>query len=333
VEHRSLGTSGPRLSVLGFGAWVTGSDTASELPDAAGLRRAITAAIDAGYTWFDTAEIYARGGSEELLGEVLRPIRDRVLIVTKVAPSGAGSGMRPGEIARAIRESLGRLGVDHVDLYLLHWHDPSVPLEETWGAMAQLVEQGLSRYVGVSNFGYDLIARCQAVAPVHAVENQLSMLHRNGEELAARLSMEGVAFLAYGALAFGLLSGRVTPETILHPSDWRAGSFARYESNYYQELFARGRIESSYVFARGIAAIAADADLPASGVALRWVLERPGVSAAVVGSTDLEHVATNAQAGDLRLDEKTSRRIDELVSAHRTVAEETATAASARARG
>jgi aryl-alcohol dehydrogenase-like predicted oxidoreductase len=322
VEMRSLGASGQRISVLGYGAWVTGADTASTSLDAADVEGCIRTALDAGITWIDTAEIYANGGSEEVVGRAIREVRDDVVLVTKVAPSGAGSGMRPDDLTHAIAGSLRRLGTDRVDLYLLHWNDPSVPVEETWGGMADLVGQGLVRWVGVSNFGDELIRRCLAVAPVHAVENQLSLLHRDDEGLAARLSAQGIAYLAYGALGFGLLSRRVTPATALDPSDWRAGRFARHESNYYEELFAPGRIDRSHAFALALSAIADSTGVSAPVLALRWVIERPGVTAAVVGSTNVEHLRTNALAGTLRLDAATAARIEELLRRDRGTAGE-----------
>ena len=317
MEARSLGRSGLQISVLGYGAWMTGADTASNEIDVDRLERAIRAALDAGITWVDTAEIYARGRSEEIVGRAVRSMRDDVFLVTKVGPSGAGSGMRPEDLGGAIRRSLRRLGTDHVDLYLLHWYDPTVPVEETWGAMAELVDAGLARTIGVSNFGEELIVRCLAVAPVDAVENQLSLLHRDGEGLAARLAAQGIAYIAYGCLAFGLLSGRVTPDTELELSDWRAGRFARYESNYYEELFAPGRIERGHAFARELAEIADGAGLPPPVLALRWVVERPGVTAAVVGSVDLEHLLTNVRAGSVQLDRRTRSSIEELLQRYR----------------
>jgi methylglyoxal reductase len=244
-------------------------------------------------------------------------VRDDVFIVTKVAPGEAGNGIRPGDLSDAIHGSLRRLGTDRVDLYLLHWHDPSVPLEETWPAMTALVEEGLARAVGVSNFGSDLIGRCLSVGPVDAVQNQMSLLHRNDEGLAASLSNRGVSFIAYGALAFGLLSGRVRAGTSLGSSDWRAGRFARYESNYYEELFAPGRIERSQSFAQGLATLAHAVGVPAPVLALRWVIERQGVTATIIGSLDPAHIRTNAQAGAVRLDPETTKAIDDLLERHR----------------
>jgi aryl-alcohol dehydrogenase-like predicted oxidoreductase len=315
MEMRALGSGGPPISVLGYGAWVTGADTA-RVPDAGSLERAIGAALETGMTWVDTAEIYGRGASEEIVGRAVRGVRDDVLLVTKVGPTGAGSGMRPEEIRRAIDGSLRRLATDRIDLYLLHWHDASVPIEETWGAMTGLVADERARFVGVSNFAEDLIERCLSVGPVHAVENQLSLLHRADDGLAERLRARGIAFLAYGALAFGLLSGRVTDATPLEASDWRAGTFARYEANYFEELFAPGAIERSVALARGLDEIARKDGIPAAALALRWVVERPGVTAAVVGSTSVEHLRANARAGSVRLDATTAARIDELLARH-----------------
>jgi aryl-alcohol dehydrogenase-like predicted oxidoreductase len=313
---RPFGSSGRELSVLGYGAWTTGADTASTAIDEEGLTRAILAALDAGMTWIDTAEIYANGRSEELIGRIVGPRRDRVFLVTKVGPSGAGTGMRPEDLARAIRASLRRLTTDRIDLYLLHWHDPTVPLEETWGAMTRLADEGLARFVGVSNFGRELIERCLAVGPVHAVENQLSLLHPESTELLGWLAGRGIAYLAYGALAFGLLAGGITPTSRLDPSDWRGGAPARYESNYYEELFAPGRRERNEGFVRELARLAGEVGLALPVLSLRWVLEQPGVTATVVGSGRPEHIRTNAVAGDLRLQGETLARIDDLVSRH-----------------
>lgn len=313
---RPFGNSGVELSVLGHGAWVTGADTAGRAIDEEALTRAIQAALDLGFTWLDTAEIYATGRSEELVGQIVAPFRDRVFVVTKVAPAGAGSGMRPHELRRAIRGSLRRLATDHVDLYLLHWRDDSVPLEETWGAMLEFVGAGLARFVGVSNFGREDIERCLSVGPVHALENQLSLLHPDGEGIAGWAGGRGIAYFAYGALAFGLLSGRVTPNSRLDPSDWRGGAPSRYESNYYDELFAPGKLERHHAFAEEFRGLAAELGVSPSVLALRWVLGRPGVTAAVIGSLNPEHLRANAVAGQGMLEPSALTQVADLVARH-----------------
>lgn len=312
---RPFGSSGVELSVLGHGAWVTGADTAGRAIDEAALTRAMQAALDLGFTWLDTAEIYATGRSEELVGQIVAPVRDRVFVVTKVAPAGAGSGMRPHELRRAIQGSLRRLATDHVDLYLLHWRDDSVPLEETWGAMVELVGAGLARFVGVSNFGREDIERCLSVGPVHALENQLSLLHPD-EGIVGWARARGIAYFAYGALAFGLLSGRVTRNSRLDPSDWRGGAPARYESNYYDELFAQGKLERHHAFVEELRALATELGVSPSVLALRWVLGLPGVTAAAIGSLNPEHLRANAVAGQVRMAPSALTQVTDLVARH-----------------
>lgn len=317
VEMRRLGKSDRDLSVLGYGAWVTGADTASRVIDGDSLLVAIWAGLDAGITWIDTAEIYASGLSEELVGRAVRGVRDWVLIATKVAPAGAGSGMRPSEISIAARASLQRLGIDHIDLYQLHWHDPSVPLEETWGAMRRLVEDGLVRLIGVSNFDRSLIERCLDEGHVDTVQNQFSLLHRDDSRgLLGWISARGIGYLAYGPLAFGLVSGAVGPTTRFDRSDWRSGGPARYEANYYGELFAVGSRERHLAFVADLARLAEEAGLSVPVLALRWVLDQPGVTAAVTGSLRPEHIATNARAGSVQLDPSARARVEDLLTRH-----------------
>ena len=150
METRRLGTDGPEISVVGYGAWEAGGNHWGANTSEGDVVAAIHAGLDAGMTWVDTAEVYGDGVSERIVGRALAG-RDDVLVFTKVAPD-EGSGIRPDEIARAIDASLQRLGRDHVDLYQVHWPDDDVPLEESWGAMAEVVAAGKARHIGVSNF-------------------------------------------------------------------------------------------------------------------------------------------------------------------------------------
>lgn len=322
MERRRLASSDRHLSVLGYGAWVTGADTATRSLDAPALERAIDTAIDCGMNWIDTAEIYASGMSERIVGRAIRERRDRILLSTKVAPAGAGSGMGPEEIGRALRASLSRLQTDRVDLYLLHWYDPAVPLEETWAAMRGLVDEGLARSAGVSNFGVDLVERCLEVGPVDAVQNQLSLLHR--DDVSSSIGWfrgREISYIAYGSLAFGLLSGGITTGTVFDRYDWRTGELVRYEENYYRELFEPRRRERHLALIAELRDLAEEIGLSLPVLALRWVLEIPGVTSVVVGSLRPEHIRANAQAGELPLDPDALRRIDALVRGRDGLAE------------
>src|SRR5207253_257936 len=144
MEMRRLGSDGPEISVVGFGSWEAGGSHWGPNGSEREVIEAIHAALAAGMNWVDTAEVYGNGVSEQIVGRALAG-RDDALVFTKVAPT-EGSGLRPDQVRAAIDGSLRRLGVDHVDLYQIHWPDDSVPLEETWGAMAELVSAGKARF-------------------------------------------------------------------------------------------------------------------------------------------------------------------------------------------
>ena len=171
MRERRLGSQGPDLSVVGFGAWEAGGGSEWGRPPPEGqVLNAIRSVFDCGIDWIDTAEVYGRGRSEELVGKAVAGRRDEVRLASKVAPVPEGSGFRAEQVRAACEESLRRLGTQHLDLYQLHWPDGGrIPVEETWAAMAGLVDDGLVRFIGVSNFDRDLIERCQADPDIRAV--------------------------------------------------------------------------------------------------------------------------------------------------------------------
>jgi aryl-alcohol dehydrogenase-like predicted oxidoreductase len=309
MELRKLGSQGPEISVIGFGAWEAGGDTWGPNPSDDSAVDAMRAAFDAGMTWIDSAEVYGKGRSEALVGRAIegRP-RDEFQIFTKVGASPDGTGYRAEEIGRAIRGSLKRLGTDHVDLYQIHWPESDVEVEETWGAMAELVDQGLARHIGVSNFDRTLIERCLAIRHVDSVQNQLSLFRQDdGEDLLPWLDEMGIGFLAYSPLAFGLLTGAITAETEFHPNDFRSGSRG---FQAYHKLFAPGKREEKLERVDRLRPIADRLGVSLATLALRWVVEQRGVTAAIAGSRNANHVLSNASAGDLRLDERTLQEIE-----------------------
>ncbi|HWO70920.1 MAG TPA: aldo/keto reductase [Actinomycetota bacterium] len=305
MEMRKLGREGPEISVVGYGAWEAGGTDWGPNPSDDEVIAAIRAALDAGMTWIDTAEVYGDGRSEELVGRAVAGRRDEVLIFTKVAPEPEGSGLRPEQVRRAIRGSLRRLGVDHVDLYQVHWPDRGVPVEETWGAMAELVEEGLARHVGVSNFDQGLVERCLRIRHVDAVQNEFSLIERGDRAaLLPWLAERGVGYLAYGPLGYGILTGSLGPAATFPEGDWRA----RREGP-----FAPGVFERNLELVARLRPIAERLHLPLAVLALRWVVEQPGVTAAIAGSRNPEHVRTNARAGEVRLDPEALRAIQAAV--------------------
>ncbi|MFB3737651.1 MAG: aldo/keto reductase [Candidatus Velamenicoccus archaeovorus] len=310
--HR-LGSSGPEISVIGFGAWEAGGGREwGEAPDEEQVLEAIRTVPDTGIDWIDTAEVYGDGRSEELVGRAVRGRRDELRIATKVAPKPEGSGFRPEEIGRAIRGSLARLGTDHVDLYQLHWPDGTgVPLEETWGAMAALVDEGLVRSVGVSNFDRELLERCEAIRHVDSLQQEFSMLNLSDRELIRWCGERGTGVVTYGPLAYGLLTGAITMETTFAEGDHRGRD---------QQLFAPGKRERSLALVDGMRPIAERLGVTLAQLALAWNWHQPGVTSAIAGSRDPDHVRSNAAAGDLELDEATLSELDALLSLGPTAA-------------
>jgi aryl-alcohol dehydrogenase-like predicted oxidoreductase len=313
MRTRRLGASGPELSVIGFGAWEAGlGDEWGRAPSTDRVLEAIRAVFDAGITWIDTAEVYGSGRSEELVALAITGRRDQVLLATKVAPRPDGTGFRPEDVRRACVGSLRRLRTGHLDLYQLHWPDETgVPLEDTWGAMAALVDEGLVRAIGLSNFDREQIERCERIRHVDSLQQEFSMLHLQDRELIRWCGEMGIGVLSYGPLAYGLLTGAIGPDTRFDRSDFRSG---HEEWSYWRELFAPGRLERSLAVVDAMRPIAERLGVTLAQLALAWNVHQPGVTAAIAGSRNPEHVRSNAAAGDLELDQATLAELDALLS-------------------
>jgi aryl-alcohol dehydrogenase-like predicted oxidoreductase len=312
VRMRKLGSAGPEISVVGYGAWEAGGgrEWGRAKPDEQ-VVGAIGAAIDAGITWIDTAEVYGAGRSEELVGRAIAGRRDDVLVFTKVGPAPEGTGFRPEEVHKAVRGSLERLGTDRIDLYQLHWPDETgVPVEDTWGAMAELVDEGLVRHVGVSNFDRALVERCEAGRHVDSLQPELSMLHLDNRDLVGWCGERGIGVIAYGPLAYGILSGAITADTTFHPGDHRAPG-----GDVHETFLAPGRIERTTAVVDALRPIADGLGVAVADAAIAWVLAQRGVTGAIVGSTNPDHVRSNARAGDVAPDEGTLAELERVLSA------------------
>ncbi len=308
MRRRRLGSHGPEMSVIGFGAWEAGggSEWGTAPPEEQTLQ-AITAVFDCGIDWIDTAEVYGDGRSEELVSRAVGGRRDEILILSKVAPASDGSGFRPEQVRSACQRSLRRLQTDRIDLYQLHWPDETgVPLEDTWGAMASLADDGLVRHIGVSNFDQPLIERCEAIRHVDSLQQEFSMLQQRDRELIGWCGDHGIGVLSYGPLAFGLLTGAITAETAFAEGDFRADEEG-------DSLFGSG-FEASLAAVERLRPIAERLGISLAQLALAWNVHQPGVTVAIAGSRDPEHVRSNAAAGDIELDDATRSELDAVVS-------------------
>jgi aryl-alcohol dehydrogenase-like predicted oxidoreductase len=310
MRTRKLGSAGPEITVIGFGTWEAGGDSWGPNESEQAVVDAVRAGLDAGIGWIDTAEVYGDGVSEQLVGRAIRG-RDDIVVATKVGPKPEGSGFLPEQVRLAAEESMERLGVDHIGIYQLHWPDPTgVTLEDTWGAMAQLVDDGLVQAIGVSNFTQEMVERCEAIRHVDSIQQSFSMLWLDDRELIRWCGEHGIGVLAYGPLAFGLLTGALSKETVYAEGDWR-GTPEDYDS---KRLFGPGNIDRSLAVADGVRRVGERLGVTAAEVALAWVIAQPGVTAAIAGSRNPKHVAENARAGDLELDDATLAELEEMLA-------------------
>jgi len=315
MQMRQLGAGGPEISVVGFGSWEAGGMHWGPNSSEEDVIAAIQAGLDAGMTWVDTAEVYGDGESERIVGRAVAG-RDDVLVFTKVAPD-EGSGLAAGQVPGAIDASLRRLGRDHVDLYQVHWPSDDVPIEETWGAMADLVAAGKARWIGVSNFDRALIERCRTIHPVASVQNEFSRLHQgDGEELLPWLAAQGIGYLAYSPLAAGRLTGALAHDHEFSADDWRSGrgEYASWREEEDGEWpFDPGPMARAAALVDRMRPQAERCGATVAQLALRWALEQRGVTAVIAGSRNPAHARANAMAGSLEMDAIALAEIDQPV--------------------
>jgi aryl-alcohol dehydrogenase-like predicted oxidoreductase len=311
MKTRRLGSQGPEISVIGFGAWEAGGMAWGPNPPDEQTLEAMRGAIDSGMAWIDTAEVYGGGRSEELVARATEG-HDDVRVFTKVAPKPAGSGFDKSGIRAAAEKSLGRLKRDSIDLYQLHWRANNVEIEETWEAMARLVEDRLVKYLGVSNFDRDLIERCERIRHVDSLQPPFSMLEQQGRnDLFVFCESNGTGIIAYGPLGYGLLTGAFTKDTEFGDDDWRGGGHGMPP---YERLFAPGKFEQKLDLVDSLRPTADRLNITVAQLALAWVTHQVGVTGAIAGSRSPVHVSENAGAGSVDLSDKDLDEIEGILT-------------------
>ncbi|MCA0143665.1 aldo/keto reductase family protein [Blastococcus sp. LR1] len=313
MEFRRLGRSGLTISEIAYGNWLTHGGQVEE--DAANA--CVRAALDAGITTFDTADVYAGTRAETVLGEALTGIRrESIELFTKVYwPTGPGQndrGLGRKHIIESAHASLRRLKTDYVDLYQAHRYDTTVPLEETMTAFADLVRQGKALYIGVSEWNAEQIAAGAALARdlgIQLISNQpqYSMLWRVIEaEVVPTSEQEGVSQIVWSPLAQGILTGKYRPGE-QPPADSRAG---HAEAGQSMQRFMRDDLLARV---QDLRPIAGDLGLSMAQLALAWVLQNKNVAAAIIGATRPEQVHDNVKAAGVSLGDDVLARIDEVL--------------------
>jgi aryl-alcohol dehydrogenase-like predicted oxidoreductase len=310
LPTRRLNRTDMDITAVGFGAWaIGGGDWAFGWgpQDDAHSVAAIRHAVEHGVNWVDTAAVYGLGHSEEIVGRALReiPEDERPLVFTKcglVWDEGDRTApprrvLRPESIRRECEDSLRRLGVERIDLYQFHWPDESgTPVEDSWAAMLELVDEGKVRAGGVSNFDVKLLERCEAVGHVSSLQPPFSMINRRaGADVIPWCEEHETGVIVYSPMQSGLLTGRFTRERAetLGDDDWRSES----------EEFAEPRLSRNLELQDELRSVAERHGVTPAAVAVAWTLAWPGVTGAIVGARDPDQVDGWLPAATLELTE------------------------------
>ena len=308
MQMRELGRSGLKVSALGLGCMGM-SEFYGSHNDANSIAT-IHRAVELGVSFVDTADMYGVGRNEELLGQALRGRRDRVVLASKFgnmrSPDGKFLGIngRPDYVRLACEASLKRLGVEVIDLYYQHRVDPETPIEETVGAMAELVRAGKVRYLGLSEAAPETIRRAHAVHPIAALQTEYSLWSRDPEvELLSTVRELGIGFVPYSPLGRGFLTGKIRRLDDLDGDDYRRNSPRFQGDNFQKNLDLVGAVE----------AIAREKACTTAQLALAWVLAQGNDLVPIPGTTRPQRLEENLGALDVRLEPADFARIDAIL--------------------
>jgi len=306
MERRTLGIDGPEVSAEGLGCM--GMSEFYGSADEGEAKEVVNRAIDLGVSFLDTADMYGPFTNEKLVGEAIAGRRDEVVLATKFGnvrgENGERLGVRgdPEYVRQCCEDSLRRLGVERIDLYYQHRVDPKVPIEETVGAMAELVEQGKVAHLGLSEAAPETIRRAHATHPIAALQTEYSLWSRDPEdELLPTVRELGIAFVAYSPLGRGFLTGRIRSLDDLDSDDFR-----RHSPRFEGENFAR-----NLELVKRVEEIAAEKGVKPGQLALAWVLAQGEDVIPIPGTKHLAYLEENIAAAEIELTDEELRRIDE----------------------
>jgi len=311
MEYRYMGQCGLRVSAIGFGTWELGGTQYGPIDEGEAVK-AIYRALELGVTCIDTAPAYGHGHAEEVLGRALGPRRKEVVLVTKCGLDWKEDkriyrDSSPARIIAGAEESLKRLQTDYVDLYLVHWPDPERPLDEAMKALQEVRRSGKARYVGVSNFHVhqmEVGLKFGALAANQVGYNLFD--HRPEQEVIPFCRENGIGIMAYGPLAYGLLTGTFTPETKFAEWDWRSSGRA-----FGQALFTLENFPKNLAVVEMLKGVARAVGKTLPQLAVNWVLREPAVAVALTGARRPQEIEENVGAVGWKLSEGDLKRIEE----------------------
>ena len=319
MEYRQFGNTRLEVSAIGFGCWEIGG-TYGRI-DEAQFGRAVQTALDNGINCFDTAEAYGMGVSEEALARALGGRRREAVVVTKFgvgyeeAPNRRDSSR--ARVMASIDKSLQRLRTDYVDAYLVHWPDPLTPLDETMQALDDVVRQGKARYIGVSNFRLAQIEACMALRRIDVVQYAWNMFDRRMQaEIYPYCASNRVGVMAYGSLAYGMLSGTFNAGMQFDESDWRSRGGMLGSLNLFRSLFGPEHFPDNLAAVEELKTLARKYDKSLPQFALRWTLSNPVISTGLVGFRAPAEVTENLGALEWAISPADMAEVDAILARH-----------------
>ena len=308
IGTRRLGTNGPEVSAIGLGCM--GMSEFYGAGDDAESIATIHHALDRGVTFLDTADMYGVGRNEELVGRAIRDRRDEAFLATKFGnvrgENGEFLGVKgdPAYVRGACEASLRRLGIEVIDLYYQHRVDPSVPIEDTVGAMVRLKEQGKIRFLGLSEAAPQTIRKAHATHPITAVQTELSLWSRDAEaEVLPTVRELGIGYVAYSPLGRGFLTGQIQS-----PDDFPDDDFRKFHPRFQGANF-----EKNIALVREVEALAAEKRCTTAQLALAWVLAKGDDIVPIPGTKHIRYLDQNIGALDVKLSEADLNRLDEIL--------------------
>lgn len=322
MKSRKLGNSDLDLTVIGAGTWAIGGegwDYAWGPQDERESIATLLKALEGGINWIDTAAVYGLGRAEIITGKVCREWGERIIVATKCGLIGDSSGHVTARIKREsifaeVEESLRRLQLEQIDLYQIHWPNPPGDIDEAWQALLELKEQGKIRWAGVSNFSAAQLEHIARRGPITSLQPPYSLLKRDIErDILPWCSSRGTGVISYSPLQCGLLTEKVSREWIkgLLATDWRKNGFAYLHGPKLTALV--DLIEE-------LRAVGATIGRSVPEVAINWVVNQPGITAAIVGARRPQQIAQTLGAADFTLDEEQLTQIDRALSRYRDAA-------------
>ncbi|OPX29235.1 MAG: hypothetical protein B1H08_04320 [Candidatus Omnitrophica bacterium 4484_171] len=300
MRYKKVPKTDMEVSAVSLGTWAIGGRDWGKADDKESIST-IQAAADFGINFIDTAPIYGRGHSEEIIGKAIKGIRSKFYIATKcgIQPEGKGFtfNLKPEAIAKELEDSLKRLGIETIDIYQCHYPDPHTPIEDTLGQLLKFKKQGKVRYIGVSNFDLSLLEKASSITAITTLQVQYSLLDRSIEKgVLSFCSENDIGVIAYGPLGGGILTGKYINPPRFPKGDARSFFYPYYKEPYWSKI---------QVLIGEIKNIARKRNKNPAEVALNWVNQQEGIAVTIAGCRNYEQLSANASAGswELSLDE------------------------------